>query len=62
MQRRLMPLIVERVEMTEKERGICDLLFSADTAPFWNASPSKDVSVNSQNRAGVGLEPTTFGL
>ncbi len=59
---KLMPLIVERVVMTEKERGICDLLFSADTAPSRNALTSKDVLVNSMNRAGVGLEPTTFGL
>ncbi len=59
---KLMPLLVERVTMTEKERGICELLFSADTAPSRNALTSKDVLVNSMNRAGVGLEPTTFGL
>ncbi len=59
---RLMPLLVERVDMTEKERGICRLLFSADTAPFGSPSTSDDVLVNSTLGAGVGLEPTTSGL
>ncbi len=48
---KLMPLLVERVVMTEKERGICELLFSADTAPPWNASTSSNVLINSTNRA-----------
>lgn len=46
-----MPLLVERVDMTEKGRGICRLLFSADTALFGSASTSANVLVNPRNRA-----------
>ena len=59
---KLMPLLVERVVMTEKERGICELLFSSDTTLLRNTSTPCNVLVNSTNRAGVGLEPTTSGL
>ena len=58
----LMPLIVERVEMTEKERGFCDLSFQTAKPRFFGPDYSNDVLVNSQMGAGVGLEPTTFGL
>ena len=50
--------------MTEKERGICELLFSADTAPSQNALTSKYVLVNSMRRAGrlvvVNYPPIQF--
>lgn len=47
----LMPMLVERVEMTEKERGFCDLSFQAEKPRFFQQSPSNNVLVNSANRA-----------
>lgn len=58
----LLPLLVERVEMTEKERGFCDLAFQAQNPRSLAAFPDGNVLVNSVQGAGVGLEPTTFGL
>ncbi len=58
----LLPLLVERVEMQEKERGYCRLLFAAHHPRLLPASTSRNVEINYDLGAGVGLEPTTFGL
>ena len=59
---KLLPLIVERVEVTEKERGFCRLIFQPEIPRSRNFSTSGNVVVNSKMGAGVGLEPTTSGL
>ena len=59
---RLMPLIVDRVEMHEKERGFCRLLFTVQNPRSLQSSTSKNVVIDCSLGAGVGLEPTTFGL
>jgi len=59
---RLMPLIVDRVEMHEKERGFCRLLFTVQNPRSLQSSTPKNVVINCLQGAGVGLEPTTFGL
>jgi site-specific DNA recombinase len=58
----LLPLIVGKVEMAEKERGSVRLLFAEQKPRFLRKSHSDSVVFNSRTRAGVGLEPTTFGL
>lgn len=58
----LMPLLVERIEMKEKERGYCRLLFAAQHPRLLNPSTPSNVEINYNLGAGVGLEPTTFGL
>lgn len=59
---RLMPLIVDRVEMHEKERGFCRLSFTVQNPRSMQFSTSKNVVINCSQGAGVGLEPTTYGL
>ena len=49
---RLMPLIVDRVEMHEKERGFCRLLFTAQNPRLLSAATSKNVVINSRLGAG----------
>ena len=58
----LLPLLVERVEMTEKERGFCDLAFQSQNPRSLIAPLDGNVLVNSCYRAGAGLEPATSGL
>ena len=59
---KLLPLLVERVDMTEKERGICRLVFMPANPRLLESPTSHYVVINSSLGAGVGLEPTTFGL
>lgn len=48
----LLPLLVERVEMTEKERGFCDLSFQSENPRFFDRFHSHSVLVNSSKGAG----------
>ena len=59
---RLMPLIVDRVEMHEKEHGFCRLSFTMQNPRSMQFSTSKNVVINCSKGAGAGLEPATFGL
>ena len=59
---KLLPLIVDRVEMREKERGFCRLWFSLQNPRPRDLATSMNVVIRSQMGAGVGLEPTTSGL
>ena len=47
----MLPLIVGRVEMTEKERGFCRLLFAAQKPRYLRKSHSHSVVFNSRERA-----------
>ncbi len=58
----LMPLLVERVDMTEKERGTCRLSFVPADPRLLHSATSNYVAINSSMGAGAGLEPATFGL
>ncbi len=53
---KLLPLIVERVEVTEKERGFCRLVFQPEIPRSRNFSTSGNVVVNSKMGA-----PTSGG-
>ena len=59
---RLLPLIVDRVEMHEKERGLCRLLFTVQNPRSLQSATSRNVVINCIQGAGVGFEPTTFEL
>ena len=54
----LLSSIVQSVEMTEKEKVTLELL----PMPPTSISYSNGFALKSQMGAGVGLEPTTFGL
>jgi site-specific DNA recombinase len=58
----LLPLIVNRVSMTQKERGLVRLSFSAINPRLLHVPTSENVVFVPSRGAGVGLEPTTFGL
>jgi hypothetical protein len=51
----LMQAMVIRVEMEEKEKGACEIALAPQ-------APVHCLELNSHMGAGVGLEPTTFGL
>ena len=59
---RLLPLIVDRVEMHEKERGFCRLRFTVQNPRLLRVATSENVVINSSLGAGAGLEPATFRL
>ncbi len=66
-QAQLMPLLVEKVELREKERGIVRLSFSladprSEHAPRVqnDGLPSGRLLINCKNGRMMGLEPTTF--
>ena len=51
----LMQALVVRVEMREKNKGACEVSLLAQAPESW-------LELNSNMGAGVGFEPTTFGL
>lgn len=57
----LLPLLVERVEMTEKERGFCDLAFQAQNPRSLTNSFDGNVLVNSVQGAGRLIVPNSPG-
>ena len=56
---KLMPLIVERVELTEKERGFCRLVFQPEIPRSGDFSTSGNVVVNSPMGAGSTINATS---
>ncbi len=58
----LLPLLVERIDLTEKERGVVRLSFSAGDPRSDHFATSNYVASESKMGAGAGLEPATFGL
>ncbi len=64
----LLPLLVERVDMRDKEHGMAHLVFAPDLGVLSGGRGKKvnptsgNVGFTSYQGAGAGLEPATFGL
>lgn len=52
---KIMQALVVRVEMTENEEGACEVSLLPQVPSYW-------FELTNQMGAGVGFEPTTFGL